>query len=98
MNATPPCDDRLGGSPSALDAGHRVAHRVGLVGVGDHLDGVGRVEEPVLGQHLLTVDRLELCGVAVLGGEARGVELDHAEAGDGQQDGRHDPDGARARP
>src|SRR5690349_19683184 len=65
-------DDGLAGLADALDPRHGLTHGVGAVGAGDHHHRVGGVDQPVLGERLLTGDRLDLLGVAVLGRQPGG--------------------------
>ena len=62
-------------------------HDVDVVGVRDHLHGVRVVRQVVRYQQLLTLDRVELLGVAVLGRETGRLQCEQPEAGERQEPG-----------
>jgi hypothetical protein len=86
---------RLAWRAQPLDALQRCRHVGDAVGVGDDLDGVGVVGQPVLGEQLLSLDGVELLGVGLLGRQPGGVEPEQAQAGEQQQAGGGHPDPSR---
>src|SRR3954471_6561853 len=59
IRAVSPLTTGRGGLTEASDTGHRTADRVGRGRLGDHHDRARGVDQPVLRQQRLTLDRVE---------------------------------------